>query len=889
MELNSIYNEDKTVSENQPISRVNSLENNDQEPLYIMNLELENESVELKIYENSDPSELASAFCQLNKLDYESYEYLKEEISGLLTAYREKLANENFSKMEYDKLKIDNYNSNQLNASVKPSTGNKGSNIYANENKNNFDIIYEEDDLFKGESKDNLNETDLHKINIENVKNLKNYDEKEPSLKEYIKDQISQSSKFGNISLEQESKNSNKSIKDGLKIEEICENKFINHIMTTNNSNKIEKDISEILSKTNLDNLQNNNQINDSIDKKSTKFKEKIKEISKQTDDKAKLFPYQQYVKEYNHHIKISEGSSVNDRLEFKNSSTFKNPFSITNKSQRTSVDKNINKSKIKSLSSSVKSLSKSKSKSKKSINNEKRDVFKELYDEARIKKIKHNFENNSKIQIINNNYNININNFKNNFQVQPLSKSSQKSGVDMYEKRVSERDEQNYKLHILRKEKEQKLMSECSFSPKISEYKNIKSNINDLSSVEIKRKKREDELKKIKEKIQTDDHEYTFKPVINRTKNKSNPRVYNIQYDYSRKHENQIKVINERKMNEYFKPRTLEETNKKILQNSKIYKIKQGSSKINSEEMEYKENEETKFNFINRLELYQEIKDNNLKRICKESIEKPRFHINNTSSESLIKTDYVKHSDNSSVNQDVFTKNYNYFNKYQEKKEDLKNKFEENNSNFHSSQTSNILFEQKKISMYKKLFKVLDFDNDNLITKYSVNFYSLSPNLKRILHDLIKELKDQDETLTSEEFVQAMTRVNNLLNYSDKNVLFNELQNLDTCKNSFYKNFIYQKEQNDEKKNLNKKSTTFKPSKNIINQSTNLLSNPTILNKELRNTFYSARMMTSEKLSETKKMKETAKKSTQEYSFKPSINKNSKIIDSKIRKLVLY
>ena len=211
-------------------------------------------------------------------------------------------------------------------------------------------------------------------------------------------------------------------------------------------------------------------------------------------------------MKEYNHR-KISEGSSVNDRLEFKNSSTFKNPFSITNKSQRTSIDKNLNKSKIKSLSSSVKSLSKSKSKSKKSINNEKRDVFKELYDESRLKKIKHNFENNIKIQIINNNYNININNFKNNFPVQPLSKSSQKSGVDMYEKRVSEREEQNYKLHILRKEKEQKLISECSFSPKITEYKSIKSNINDLSSAEINQKKREEELKKIKEKIQTDDH----------------------------------------------------------------------------------------------------------------------------------------------------------------------------------------------------------------------------------------------------------------------------------------------------------------------------------------------------------------------------------------------
>ena len=57
--------------------------------------------------------------------------------------------------------------------------------------------------------------------------------------------------------------------------------------------------------------------------------------------------------------------------------------------------------------------------------------------------------------------------------------------------------------------------------------------------------------------------------------------------------------------MNEYFKPRTLEETNKKILQNSKLYRAKLGSSIKNSEEMENNEIEEPKLNFINRLELY--------------------------------------------------------------------------------------------------------------------------------------------------------------------------------------------------------------------------------------------------------------------------------------------
>lgn len=840
------------------------------EPLYIMNLELENESVELKIYENSDPSELASAFCQINKLDYESFEYLKEEINGLLIAYKEKMQNETYAgKEEINKV-------NSQTSHVKQTSSNKGSNIYLNENKNNFDIIYEEDDHFKGESKDNLNDADLNKLNSEHVKSLKNFDENyESSIKEYIKDHVSQNSYKENLSQAIDRNSSNKSGEKNIKLDEICDSKFINHIVNTNNSNKIEKDISEILSKTNLENYQDN-QVNESQDKKSNKFKDKIKEISRQSNEKKiNLFPYQQYVKEYNHQMKLSQNSSLNDRIEFKNSSTFKNPFSIQNKNDKT-LEENT-KIKIRSPSESIKSLSKSKSKSKKSIN-DKRDVFKELYDEARLKKIRNNFENQNQIQIINNNYNININNFKSNFPAQPLSKSSQKSGVNMYEKRVTERDEQNYKLHVLRKERDQKLMSECSFSPKITEYKNVKSSINDLSSIEIKKKKKEEEIKKIKDKIQTDDHEYTFKPVIN-NKSKSKPRVYNIQYDYTRKYENQVKINKERKEIEYFKPKTLEEKNKKLLKNSKLLKSKnEGSLISNNEEINSKDLEENNTDFLNRLDIYKDKKQENLMKIIRKSMKKPTKTQSNNS-ELYIKSD---------SDQNVFDKNYNYYTKYQEHKEILKNKFEENTSNFHSSQYSNYLFEEKKNYLYKKLFRVLDFDNDNLITRRSVNYYSLSPNLQRLIHDLIKELKDEDETLNSGEFVQAMIHLNNSLNYTDKNLLLSELQKLDTDKHSFYNAFFYKGGGN---KNLCNVSL-----ENLNYMKKNKYPNNIDINEELKSTFCSTRMLTSLRLAKktnnnlNQTMKSTFKSSTNnlDYSFKPSINKKSKILDSKKRKVLV-
>lgn len=68
----------------------NEPNNNEEEPIFVMTLELENGKAEhIKIYSDSDPNELAYAFCKEHDLDFSALEYLKQRIVELLQQYKD--------------------------------------------------------------------------------------------------------------------------------------------------------------------------------------------------------------------------------------------------------------------------------------------------------------------------------------------------------------------------------------------------------------------------------------------------------------------------------------------------------------------------------------------------------------------------------------------------------------------------------------------------------------------------------------------------------------------------------------------------------------------------------------------------------------------------------
>ena len=81
---NNLHQEKKNINSNKDLGN----EDNNEEPIYVMTLALEQgKSEKIEIFANSDPSELAYNFCQKNNLDFNALDYLRDQITNLLETY----------------------------------------------------------------------------------------------------------------------------------------------------------------------------------------------------------------------------------------------------------------------------------------------------------------------------------------------------------------------------------------------------------------------------------------------------------------------------------------------------------------------------------------------------------------------------------------------------------------------------------------------------------------------------------------------------------------------------------------------------------------------------------------------------------------------------------
>jgi len=101
-------------------------------------------------------------------------------------------------------------------------------------------------------------------------------------------------------------------------------------------------------------------------------------------------------------------------------------------------------------------------------------------------------------------------------------------------------------------------------------------------------------------------------------------------------------------------------------------------------------------------------------------------------------------------------------------------------NKNFkdHSNQSntdskSQKIHEEIKHKVFKKIFDLLDTRDKNKIYGNTIDISVLPDNIKRIIEPLILELRDQNETLTGEEFVLACEHLFKVMQLRDKNQLF--------------------------------------------------------------------------------------------------------------------
>ena len=216
----------------------------------------------------------------------------------------------------------------------------------------------------------------------------------------------------------------------------------------------------------------------------------------------------------------------------------------------------------------------------------------------------------------------------------------------------------------------------------------------------------------------------------------------------------------------------------------------------LNNEEEKYdfkpkiNNNYKTDLNFEQRQKIF-----NNLYRRKNEEMKK--YYINNKYDEKgheLFKPKLISKQIKLEKNTDIFNKNYSYYIKYNNNKEQLmkkiyKSEIEQNNKNFCNKNNTNKIMDELYNKIFKKLFNELDSDHDDLITSLTINLNGISKSIIKILEPILKELKEDEQTLTCEEFILVMKRLFVYFLMLEKKKLINYYQTKLKFENNFNNN----------------------------------------------------------------------------------------------------
>jgi hypothetical protein len=143
--------------------------------------------------------------------------------------------------------------------------------------------------------------------------------------------------------------------------------------------------------------------------------------------------------------------------------------------------------------------------------------------------------------------------------------------------------------------------------------------------------------------------------------------------------------------------------------------------------------------------------------------------------------------------NIDVFNKNYSYYKKYNLNKNRLEKKYYNNDQylngkNICSKQHTNKIMNDLYSKIFKSLFNELDSDHDDLITSLTINLNEIPKYILNIIEPILKELKEDEQTLNCEEFILVMKKLFEDTSMLEKQKLINYYQN----KNKFGNNNSY-------------------------------------------------------------------------------------------------
>ncbi len=749
------------------------------EPIYVMTIELEQgKNGNLAIYLDSNPEELSFNFCKQYNLDYSSMDFLKNQITKYINEFlnSEKHFSPTIEEVDEESTRqINNLSNNNININKKNFLN------YENKNLNNDDSkIKNNNSNIKNNS--NINKGNNEKNNYIKIENQKDYSPKK---------------KVDNLITKKHNINPEKMIRKNPNLNKNKQRKFIE--LKHNKKEQIPVPQStKIFTSINKKNINPSEHTLFSYERFLNNIKEKMNKVH----SRNKSYSNQISRTNLKNHKSLTDlkNKSLTD-LKNKSFTNLKNNKTLTNLK---SFSNNISLTNLYQISKNKDSLNlKPFSHHKKITNvNSFSNSILTTYNLTEYNKID---KKNNSITKLNKPYKKSPyhNKIKTKIYKDIQKNSFTNTGERLYEKGVKLVELENKRINELKENLLKDINNESyTFKPKINSnttlileeskknrinYKNDKSLLNYKDILDKKMKKLKDKYK---------EEEYSFIPTFNskslkieNKKHLSKKERINIMYKSKEKNKKRLKQIEtEMYQNCSFKPEFTDYSkgnliNKSFEERQKIYYIKSKEK---------------------RNKLYQEINEPFDNKTGQEFFT-PVINENNNN------TFYLSRS------KDVFDYLYSKAEKKMDKSNTQKSFSNLEKKNLSIDDSSNKIYEKKKYKTFEKIFDLLDSDNDNKISNNNIEISKIPKNVIKVLNPLIEEVKNSEDPIFKDDFIEGCFKLYQVLNFDDKQTIMRFPENENRIKKlkELTPNFPFKPKIN---KNSDKISNYF----NILNSSIN-------------------------------------------------------------------
>ena len=101
----------------------------------------------------------------------------------------------------------------------------------------------------------------------------------------------------------------------------------------------------------------------------------------------------------------------------------------------------------------------------------------------------------------------------------------------------------------------------------------------------------------------------------------------------------------------------------------------------------------------------------------------------------------------------------YNFTNLYSYNKNiknlQIQDYFRKNSNTVHTRQKSKDLFKKMKLKSFKKIFSLLDSDEDKMISNFCISYQKIPNKIKEIIKPIISKIKEENCVISEKEFIE--------------------------------------------------------------------------------------------------------------------------------------